>query len=463
MTSVTTRPEPGRARDYRFPEFTRVTTPNGITLLHVPVHRVPVVTVIALTGGGACVEAPTAIGLATLTAAALQEGSTERTGDELIEAFEELGASGDAAADWDASILKMTVGSPNFGAALALFGETLMRPAFPERGFDRLKAERLAELDQIKAEPRGLADEMFSRFLYSDASRFALPLGGSRESVSRLTAGDSRRHHELHYTAPGTTLIVVGDVEREEALELVSGTFGSWGSDRLQADNGGSHEAQPQRPDDIRSASRTVRLIGKPDAPQSEIRLGHRGIPRQHPDYFPAVVMNALLGGLFSSRINLNLREEHGYTYGASSYFDWRRNAGPFVISCAVETEVTAEAVAEMLREVDRIRHEPVSAEEISLATSYLAGVFPIRYETTASVASALANLTVFGLPDEYFDTYRDSILAVSADDIQSAAQTLLDPDALQLVVVGQADQMEEKIAALDLGPLSIYDPNDLL
>jgi zinc protease len=168
--------------------------------------------------------------------------------------------------------------------------------------------------------------------------------------------------------------------------------------------------------------------------------------------------MNMLLGGLFSSRINLNLREAHGYTYGASSYFDWRRQAGPFVVGSAVRSDVTAAAAREVLAEIDRMRAEKVSTEELSLATSYLEGVFPIRYESTAAIARALAAMVVYGLPPDYFDTYRDRVRAVSASDVLRAAREFLHPEELQLVAVGDPAVIREPLDAMNLGPLQSYD-----
>jgi zinc protease len=204
-----------------------------------------------------------------------------------------------------------------------------------------------------------------------------------------------------------------------------------------------------------------VHLVHKSDAPQSEVRVGHVAIPRFHPDYFPVVVMNAILGGLFSSRLNLNLREQHAYTYGAHSAFDWRRAASPFEVSTAVETAVTADALREIVHEFTRIRETAVSEAELSLAVSYLVGVFPIRFETTAEVAGGLANVEIFRLPSNYFDTYRERVAAVTAADVLRVAQTHLDPARLQVVVVGNADAIREPVAALGLGPITVYDPLD--
>jgi zinc protease len=205
-----------------------------------------------------------------------------------------------------------------------------------------------------------------------------------------------------------------------------------------------------------------VHLIAKSDAAQCELRIGHMGVPRDHPDYFPLTVMNAILGGVFSSRINLNLRERHGYTYGAHSGFDWRRQAGPFAVTTAVNTSAAGAAVHEVLGEIERIRSAAVTPDELSLATSYLGGVFPLRFETTAAVASALAMQETYGLADAYFDTYRDAIAAVTVEDIRRAAEAHLQPGLLQVVAVGSSDELAPQLEALGCGGVQVYSADEV-
>ena len=232
-------------------------------------------------------------------------------------------------------------------------------------------------------------------------------------------------------------------------ITLASSVFGDWS---------GETPAPAMSTDTPARTTRAVHIVSKSDAAQSELRVGHVGLPRNHRDYFPAVVMNALLGGLFSSRINLNLREAHGYTYGASSHFDWRRQSGPWMVSTAVQSEVTDASAREVLHEIERMRSEPVAAEELSLATSYLDGVFPIRYETSAAIAAALANLVIYGLPDDWYDRYRDCVRRVSEADVLTAAQRHLHPEALQMVVVGNPEVVRGPLEGLGFGPVSVYD-----
>jgi len=445
------RPQPGPPREYRFPIFERVTLDNGLGLIVAPVHKLPIVSAAVVVDAGAAAEAAGTEGVAQITARILLEGTRKRNGDAVSEQFERWGAAVGASADWDAAMLSMTVLEPHLAEALALFAEVLLEPAFPEREMSRLKAERLADLLQLRAEPRGLADEMFTRFVYDASSRYARPEAGDVVSVKALDRATVERFYLTRYRPHGSTLILVGDINVADGVALAQRLFGGWS---------GAAAPVTAVSDTPARTTRTVHIVRKEDAPQSEIRVGHVGLPRSHPDYFPALIVNALLGGLFSSRINLNLREVHAYTYGAHSSFDWRRAAGPFVVSTAVKSDVTADASKEILLEISRIRADAVSEDELTLATSYLDGVFPIRYETTDSIARALAALTIYDLPNDYFDSYRANIRRVTAMDVLHAADKYLHPDQLQLVVVGDASVIAAPLAALDVGPVSVYDSN---
>jgi zinc protease len=443
------RPEPGAPREYHFPRFERRRLENGIQLIVAPVTKLPLATVAVLVDAGAVCDPSGREGTAQLVAKLLLEGSEKSDGAELTERFERLGASIDAQADWDAAAITLTTLSEHLPAALDLLGEVLRTPAFRVREVERLKAERMAELLQLRAEPRGLADELFSRFLYTESSRYARPEGGDEKTVDAIGREQILSFYEGRYLPGGITIIVAGDIDSARAEEMTRQAFGSWnegGTTRVTADD------LPAR------RERAVHVIAKADAPQSELRIGHVGIPRKHPDFFPVNVMNAVLGGLFNSRINLNLREAHGYTYGAFSRFEWRRQAGPFVVSTAVRSDITNAAAHEVLLEIDRIRAQAITPSELSLATSYLDGVFPIRFETTSAIAGALAVLAVHGLEDDYYDQYRARVRAITTDQVLAAAQRYLHPDVLQLLVVGDPAAVRAPLEAMSFGPVALYD-----
>lgn len=436
-------------RPYQFPRFERRKLANGMQVVVAPVRKLPIATVIAIIDAGAVCDEPGREGIAKLTAELLLEGTLTNDGAELIDRFERLGASVDVATDWDGAVVTLTALRERLGPAVTLLGEVLRSPSFPQREVDRLKAERLADRLQLRAEPRGLADEMFARFLYEPQSRYSRPEGGSEESVAAITPGDVRRFYESRYRPASVTLIIAGDIGPDDAAQLTDASFGDWDG---RATEPVAATYAPAR------TERALHIVSKPDAQQSELRLGSVYLPRSHPDYHSSVVMNAILGGLFSSRINLNLREKHGYTYGAFSHIDWRRQAGPFVVSTAVQSEVTAPAAREAITEIERFRAERISEDELTLATSYLGGVFPIRYETTDAIAGALAALVRHGLPDDFYDTYRDHVRAVSEDDVLRVARDHLDPSALQMLVVGDLESVQRPLEALGFGSATLYD-----
>jgi zinc protease len=439
-SAPTPKPSPAKPRDYHFPRFERRTLSNGVQLLVAPVPKLPLATVLAIVEAGASVEPHGQQGVAALTARLLLEGAAGLDGAALADRFECIGASVEAHADWDVATVSLTALSQRLPDALALVRDLLRWPEFPEREVHRLKEQRLADLLQQQAEPRGLADEQFAHAVYEATARYAAPEEGDTASVRALNRTDVQAFYAARYQPAGTTLIFAGDVTMETAAALAESLLGDWTGVRPAPAPSGIDAAQP---------GRLVRVVAKADAPQSELRVGHAGLPRTTADYFDVMVMNAVLGGLFSSRINLNLREVHGYTYGASSAFEWRRGAGPFVVQTAVKSDVTGAAVQEILNEIERMRTAAISEDELTLATSYLDGVFPIRYETTAAIAGALANLVIHGLPEDYYDVYRSKVRAVTTGGVLAAAQRHLHPDQLRVVVVGDPDAVAAPVAAV--------------
>jgi zinc protease len=436
------RPTPGPARAYHFPHVGRDTLANGVRLVVAPIRRLPIVTLLVITDAGALWDAPGKEGTAQLAARLLLEGAGDFEAVELTERFEKIGATAESGADWDAGVVSVTATASHLEHVFSLVSTVIRRPQFRVREVERLKSERLSDIIQLRAEPRGLADESFEAAVYAPSARYSRSLGGTENTVRGISVEDIFSLHQARYAPSTTTLVVAGDTDPETARTLADRFFGDWSQ---------KPAGTPATADTAARDHRAIHLIEKAAAPQSELRIGQVALPRNNANYFDIVVMNAILGGLFNSRINLNLREAHAFTYGAFSSFDWRKFSGPFVVSTAVKTEVTAPAVVEVFREIDRMRNEPVPEAELQLATSYLDGVFPIRYETTAAVAAALANQIIYGLPESYFDDYRTRIRAVTADGVRRAAQTHLDPAAMQVVVVGDPSTAES-LSKLGLG-----------
>ncbi len=429
------------------PPFTRSRLANGLEVMVAPFQRLPVATIRVVVDAGATRDAPGRAGESFLTAKSLVEGTRQRSADEITAAIERLGGELDSQTDWNDLSVSTTIQASAVADALAVMGELVRAPMFPESGVARGRSEQLAEREQARLEPRQHADDAFASVVYDPKARFALPEAGDSATIRTFDRSTVQSYHAATFTPERTCVIVVGAVDPDATLARVRDSLGDW-SHANQEDGNAIVD---------RAAERTaIHIVDRPGASQTELRMGHVGIPRRHPDFFAAVVMNSILGGLFSSRINLNLREKHGFTYGAFSAFDWRVQSGPFMISTAVQTDATAPAIREVLIELDRIRESGISEDERSLAVNYLVGVFPIRYETTAAIASALAAMRVFGLPADYFETYRDHILAVTADEVLSAAQKHLHPSALQIVALGEASAIEPTVSGLDRDVLRV-------
>lgn len=446
-------PGPGPRRPFNFPPIERFALPNGLPVLMARTDGFPVVTVGLILPAAGVHEPPERAGLASLVAALLESGTERRTAAEIAEAFEGLGVQFGVGTGWDATQAEMTSLASRSAAGIDLLAELVRTPAFPGVEVDRVRKEHIAEILQRRAEPRGLANEAAARYIFSPSSPFSRPLGGTATTLEGLTHEDIAAFHGARYTPFGAVIVIAGNVEPEEARDLAARAFGDWA---------GPASETPVVPVEPASTTRRVVLVDRPGSVQSEIRVGQVGVPRSTPDYFPLVVMNTILGGAFTSRLNMNLREKQGFTYGVSSGFAMRRHAGPFLISTAVQTEVTAPALTEILREVEGVREAPVTPEELEDARNYLAGVFPLRLQTTEGVASRLAELALFDLPPDYFDDYRDRILAVDVEAVHRVAQERIRPAELSIVIAGDAATIRGPVEALSLGPVEVVAVGDL-
>jgi predicted Zn-dependent peptidase len=327
--------------------------------------------------------------------------------------------------------------------------DVALRPAFPKEELERLRQERLTTLVQARDDPTTLAALAFARVLFGPAHRYGTALIGAAETLKALTTDDLRAFYATTFRPDNAALVVVGDVTPEKVQPLLESSFGGWKP--LQ----GATAARATTPAAPERARREIYLVDKPNAPQSQIRIGSVGVPRSTPDYFPIQVMNTVLGGSFTSRLNLNLREKHGYTYGANSSFDMRSAPGPFSATAAVQTDKTSAALEEFFNELNGILR-PASADEIARAKSYLSLRFPATFETTDDVSRRLEELLVYRLPDDYLSRYVPSLEAVTQSDVQRVARMYIHPDRVAVVVVGDRKAIESGIRALNLGPINI-------
>ncbi|MDQ6795792.1 MAG: insulinase family protein [Chloroflexota bacterium] len=445
---VDTRPVPGTPRPYEFPPVSRSRLSNGMGLLVVDLPGRPLVSATIILPNGAVDEAAAQAGATVLAARALSEGTERYDAVGLVEAAERLGASLHAEAGWDATSGGVDVPAARLEPALDLLAEMMARPTFPEAEIDRLRDERLNDLLQARADPRRRADEAFVETIYTLASPYHRPSGGTRDTVTRLDSRRIRAAYARGFDPGRATLIVGGDLTGLDVPGIADRLFGS-----LRQDAGARTNKRIVAQPGI--DSRLVRVIHRPGAVQTEIRIGHLGLPRRVPDFHAVSVMSAILGGLFNSRLNMKLREEKGYTYGASAGFDMRRAAGPFAARAAVNTEVTVPAVADFLAELERIR-EPVGEAELRAARDFLVGVFPLRFETPGAVVGALSALVVHDLSDDELTRYREAIEAVTIDDVSRAAQEHINLDRAAIVLVGDADAFASELEAAGFGPVVV-------
>jgi zinc protease len=446
----TRAPEPGPVKPFDFPVISRERpggedTPELIFARH---GDLPLVTAELIIEAGASSEPAERAGIAQLTAEALETGTAGKDVDELAWELESLGVELATGVSWDAASVGITVHADRLDPALALLAEIVRRPAFPADQVERLRDERLADILQRRKEPRALASDAADRFIYRDHVPYGRPLIGLEPSVRGLGPDHLADFHGQRYRGGAAALIMTGALDAERARDATLEHFGDWR---------GEPPSRPAFDVAARVDTTTVFIVDRPGSVQSEIRLGHVGVDRHHPDYFPLLVMNTMLGGAFTSRLNMNLREKHGFTYGARSAFALRREPGPFTVEVAVATDVTARAIQEALREIHGLRDAGPRDDELDNARDYLRGVLPLRLQTTAALASRIAELVVFDLPSDYFRSYRDRIGQVTAEDVHRVAREAIRPDRLAVVVVGDADHVAEPIRALGLGPIEIH------
>lgn len=439
-------PAPAPVRPFSLPAVDHRTLGNGLALFTAVQPHLPLITVRLLIDAGAATEPNRAGGLATLTANALEAGTTRRDAEELSWALESAGAELHVSVGWDGAALSLTFARAHADIALRTLSEIVRDSAFPADELQRMRNEQLGEILQRRSEPRSLANDMTGRFLYAAQSPYARPLIGSRDSVQNLDADSARAFWKVRYAPTGSALILTGDLDAG-TIALAEDVFGEW-----------NVPAPPQFPIDASpfATGPRIHIVNRPGSVQSELRFGHVGLPRNTPDFFPTIVMNTILGGAFTSRLNLCLREKHGFTYGVRSAFNFRRSPGPFTIQTAVATDVTVRAVEETLREVAAMREHGPTADELRSAIDYVSGIMPLEWQTTDQVATRLSELSLFNLPDDYYDTYRDHINNVTMHEVQRVAREHVRPDHMAIVVVGDAEQIEPPLRKLGFGPVEV-------
>ncbi|SRR5579883_942423 len=444
-------PQPGPFPKISFPKFERSTLTNGLDVWTVQNHEQPIVSLSLYVRSGSESDPRHREGLASIAADLMTKGTTNRSATAIAETIDFVGGSLSAAASWDALTVNVTVLTKYLDVAIDLLSDILLNATYPEEELERVRIQRLAGLRQAKADAGFLADLVFAKLVFEGHPYSQQPLGTER-SVLAMTREDVIHFAQHHLTPRNSFLVAAGDIYPDELVKALDNALLGW----------------PERTLELASLSnvairggRQVGLINREGAVQSALRVGHVGIPRNTPDFIPLSAINMMLGGYFNSRINMNLREKHGYTYGARSYFDTRLSAGPFLVSTEVRTEVTTRAIEEIISEITRFSVEPVSEEELAMAKNYMIGSFPLQIETPQQVAARVAMLVLYGLELDYWDTYREKLSALTSVGLYTVAHEYLHPADLTIVASGDVPALEAGMG--EFGEMRVFDDEGTL
>ena len=443
-------PPAGTLRPYAFPPVEQFQLSNGLKVILVQKHTLPVVGGRLIIDAGAQREPASKSGLASLTGSLLSEGTGTMTGAEIARAMDAFGAQYSTGGGYSTSFADVVALKTVFPQALGLAARTVMAPSFPVGEVNRVKNQALAAYQQAHARTAGLAADAFIKAAFDSTAPFSRPASGIPSTIGPLTRDDVVNWHRTMYAPSAATLLLVGDLTPAEARSIAQQAYGSWTSTRAAL----TQVENPIRP----SSGTRVILVDRPGSVQSSIVVGQPGFRATDPDYINMVALNHVLGGGFSARVNMNLREKHGYTYGAFSGLDLRPGSGAFRITSDVRTNATDSALVEAISEYKRIATESVPAPELEGAINNLVSSFPSSVQTVQGLSSRVQQLIVWGLPVDFFATYREKLAAVTPADVRTAATSRLAPDKVIVVVAGDLSKIEAPIRARSLGTVEVWD-----
>jgi predicted Zn-dependent peptidase len=441
-------PPPGPAISWTAPKIDSWTLSNGMRVLFVERHDLPIVSLRVVTTLGAGDVPGIRPGTAAFMGAMLEQGAGKRDALQISDDYEALGASHGAWCDWDSAGARVKVLTSNLAPVLDLLADVVLRPSFPQEEVDRTQKRWLASIQAEKNSPPTAEQNAVAAALFGRAHPYGHSIRGAAADVSALTRADLLKVYASLFAPRTTTIAVSGDVTKADLTALLEARFGSW---KAAATRRAAVPAAPGAP-----AHPAVVLVDMPGAAQSQTYVVEQGAPFASKDRIPLTVMNLILGGMFSSRINLDLREAKAYTYGAHSRFSMRHGAGPFSAGGAIFADHTADAVKALLAQVTRMRDEPVTADELSDAKEQARLALPARFEGVEEVAATLQDLAVYDLPLDEYQTRAARIDAVTAADVQRVAKQWLRPKELRIVVAGDRAKIEKDLSAL--GPIELRD-----
>ncbi|HET9439062.1 MAG TPA: pitrilysin family protein [Longimicrobiales bacterium] len=416
---------------------------NGLLLACVAEHRVPSVDIEIVVRAGAALDDPPHAGRAAMVAEMLDEGTTSRTVLQIADEIDFLGAHLAISAGWDSTVIGLHVTSERLTPALEVMADVILHPSFPPAEFERKKREKLSALLQERAEARLVANKVLMQGVFGAEHPYGAPVGGTTASVTALQLADVRAFYQAHFQPANTFAVVVGAVNFTALALQLEELFGAWRGHRIAR--------RPMPPAPAVETARVL-LVDKPGAAQAEIRIGHGAPGRDTEDYFSLLVLNTMLGGSFTSRLNLRLREQMAVTYGASSKFNLRVHGGMFWAGSAVDSDAAADSVAVVLHEMKRLRAEPIDVAEMRRAGQYLAYGLPRHFETTEDIAAHLREQLLYGLSDDYWWRFVDRILAVTPAEVSAAAARHLQPEHAVAAIVADRNVIADDLQNRDLG-----------
>jgi zinc protease len=427
---------------FALPPVAKSTLRNGLRVWTARHAVVPMTGLLLLVRSGASADPAGREGLAAITADMLDEGVGSLSAIDVNREITRIGAQLDTDVGADATLIGLTSLSRFTGRALAFLADLVVRPALREDDFLRVRQQRLHRLMQMRDMPGAMAERAFAKLLYGNTPYGHTPLGNER-SLGAVTIDEVRAFHQHAIHPEDATLIAVGDCDHDTIRSLAERAFGEWSASREVVETPADVLPQPPR----------LNIVPRPGAAQSELRIGHVGVARSTPDYHALVAANMVLGGQYVSRINLNLRADKGVTYGARTAFEFRRAPGPFVLSVSVDKAATALAIRESMEEIAGIRDaRPVTADELAVGVAALTRGYAKNFETFDQVARAIAQLSLFDLPESFYSEFVPRIEALTPDDVSRAAAQHLDPARLTTLVVGDVDATSQELGSLNLG-----------
>ena len=427
---------------FTLPGIQRRQLSNGLEVVIVEHHELPLVTMNLVVKSGSAADPQKRAGLASLTADLLDEGTKRRSALEISNSLTDIGARLGTSADWDSSSVNLATLTRHLDKALDIYADVVTNPAFNEDEIKRSRARRLNNVKRQRDNANAIANIVYASILYGRNHPYGHPATGDEDSLTAISSNDVQSFYKNFYRPNNSTLIVVGDVKAATILPKLERAFAGWNKGEVPAVEIPMAQERTQG---------GIYIVDRPGSAQSVISIGQIGVARSTPDYYPLLVLNTMLGGQFVSRVNLNLREDKGYTYGARTNFDYRRGAGPFAATAGVVTKNTRESVAEFMKELRGVRGEiPITEKELEFSKQAIIRGFPRGFETPNQMASRLSDVVLYDLPDNYFNSYIEKVRAVTLDDVQRVANRYLDPSRMVILVVGDRKVIEPGLRSLE-------------